>query len=229
MAAMKLIREELEFVSSLVVENTAQGKKHFIEGIFMQMEVPNKNKRFYPRSVVEPELARYVTEVVQPGRAWGELGHPDGPKINLPLVSHRITELNQDGNDVYGKALLTNTPMGQIAIGLMESGGQLGVSSRGLGAMSAHKNLKGIQEVNVYRIATAADIVHDPSAPNAYVQGIMEGAEWILDPISGDWVMQEMVEETRKEFSQSKPSLITEGQKLAAFEKFLNGLTRISK
>ena len=223
---MKLIREDIQ--SHYLVENTSAGKKHYIEGIFMQMEVPNKNKRYYPRSVVEPEVARYVTEVVDKNRAWGELGHPEGPKINLERISHLITELHQDGNDIYGKALITEgTPYGKIAIGLLDAGGQLGVSSRALGAMSAHKKLKGIQEVNVLRIATAADIVGDPSAPNAYVQGIMEGAEWIHDPITGDWVMQELVESQVKEFSNYKPSMINEEMALAAFTKFLTKLQNV--
>lgn len=226
---MKLIKEELERVET-IVENTAEGKRHYIEGIFMQMEVPNKNKRFYPEHVVRPELDRYITESIKTGRGWGELGHPQGPQINLHLVSHRIVELNQQGNDIYGKAIITKgTKMGDIAIGLMESGGQLGVSSRALGGMKPHKTLKGIQEVNMLRIATAADIVADPSAPNAYVQGIMEGAEWIYNPITGDYVMEEMVDRQVQEFKVQKASLISEEAKLAAFNKFLTELTRFSK
>ena len=226
---MKLIKEELESVET-IIENTVDGKRHFIEGIFMQMEVPNKNKRFYPEHVVRPELERYITESIKTGRGWGELGHPQGPQINLHLVSHRIVELNQQGNDIYGKAIITKgTKMGDIAIGLMESGGQLGVSSRALGGMKPHKTLKGIQEVNMLRIATAADIVADPSAPNAYVQGIMEGAEWIYNPITGDYVMEEMVDRQVAEFKMQKASKITEEAKLAAFNNFLTELTRFSK
>ena len=226
---MKLIKEELESVET-IIENTVDGKRHFIEGIFMQMEVPNKNKRFYPEHVVRPELERYITESIKTGRGWGELGHPQGPQINLHLVSHRIVELNQQGNDIYGKAIITKgTKMGDIAIGLMESGGQLGVSSRALGGMKPHKTLKGIQEVNMLRIATAADIVADPSAPNAYVQGIMEGAEWIYNPITGDYVMEEMVDRQVAEFRMQKASKITEEAKLAAFNNFLTELTRFSK
>lgn len=226
---MKLIKEEIEKVET-IIENTTEGKRHFIEGVFMQMEVPNKNKRFYPRGVVEPELERYVTESIKTNRGWGELGHPQGPQINLHLVSHRIVELNQHGDDIYGKAIITKgTKMGDIAIGLMESGGQLGVSSRALGGMKPHKTLKGIQEVNMLRIATAADIVADPSAPNAYVQGIMEGAEWIYNPITGDYVMEEMVDRQVAEFRMQKASKITEEAKLAAFNNFLTELTRFSK
>lgn len=226
---MKLIREELEVVENLI-ENTAEGKDYYIEGIFMQMEVPNKNKRYYPRGVVEPELERYITESVNTNRGWGELGHPQGPQINLHLVSHRIVSLEQRGNDIYGKAKITKgTTNGDIAIALMESGGQLGVSSRALGGMKPHKTLKGIQEVNMLRIATAADIVADPSAPNAYVQGIMEGAEWIYNPITGNYIMEEMVERQVEEFKNTRGSLISEEQKLQAFENFLARLTRFSK
>lgn len=226
---MKLIREEIENVEYLV-ENTSSGKNHFIEGIFMQMEKPNKNKRFYPENVVRPELDRYLQECVNVNRGWGELGHPAGPQINLHLVSHRIVELNAQGNDIYGKALITKgTPNGQIAIGLMEAGGSLGVSSRGLGAMSAHKRLKGIQEVNTYRIATAADIVADPSAHDAYVHGIMEGAEWIYDAISGNYVMQEIVERQVQEFKNTRHSQITEEAKLNAFESLMGQLSTFTK
>jgi len=228
MASYKFLREEIENPTNLVVENTMQGKKHYIEGPFMQLEVPNKNKRFYPQSVVVPEIERYINEQVATKRAWGELGHPNGPQINLHLVSHIITELNIDKNTVYGRAMLTNTPMGDIARGLAEAG-SLGVSSRGLGSMSAHKSLKGIQEVNVYRIATAADIVNDPSAPGAYVTAMMEGADWVMDPISGNWVMQEMVENTIKEFKKKKFSQIDEAEMLKAFEKFMTGVAGFTK
>lgn len=225
---MKLIREHIEDVGTLV-EDTGAGKNFYIEGIFMQMETPNKNKRFYPRSVVEPEVERYINETVNTNRAWGELDHPSGPKINPQLISHRIVELKIQGDDVYGKAIITRTPMGDIARGLMESGGQIGVSSRGLGAMSSHKTLKGIQEVNMYRIATAADIVTDPSAPKAYVQGIMEGADWVYDPITGDYIMEELVERQVREFKQQKASMISEEAKLKAFDAFLTNLTRFPK
>lgn len=226
--ALKLIREHVENVETLI-ENTLDGKKMYIEGIFMQMETPNKNKRIYPRGVVEPELDRYINEAVKGNRAWGELDHPTGPKINPDRISHRIVELNTHGNDIYGKALITNTPMGDIVRGLIESGGQIGVSSRGLGGMAPSKTLKGIQEVNAYRIATAADVVMDPSAPGAYVQGIMEGAEWVYDSITGDYVMEEMVHEQVKSFKDTRGSLITEEQKLKAFENFLAGLSGFSK
>jgi hypothetical protein len=225
---MKLIREHIEDIETLV-EDTGSGKNFYIEGIFMQMETPNKNKRFYPRSVVEPELDRYINETVNTNRAWGELDHPTGPKINPDRISHRITEMRVQGNDIYGKAIITRTPMGDIARGLMESGGQIGVSSRGLGGMAPHKTLKGIQEVNLFRIATAADIVTDPSAPKAYVQGIMEGAEWVYNPITGDYIMEELVERQVREFKQEKASMISEGARLKAFEDFLAGLSRFSK
>ncbi len=226
---LKLIREDLDYVETLV-ENTAEGKNHYIEGIFMQMEQPNKNKRFYPRNVVEQDLQRYLEECVNTNRGWGELGHPAGPQINLHLVSHRIVELKEQGNNIYGKALITKgTPNGAIAIGLMESGGSLGVSSRGLGAMSPHKKLKGIQEVHTYRIATAADIVADPSAHDAFVHGIMEGAEWIYDSISGNYVMQELVERQVQEFKNTRHSQISEEQKLNAFETLMAEFSKLSK
>jgi hypothetical protein len=175
---MKLITEHLEDLKYLV-ESAADGSKNYvIEGIFMQAEQLNRNRRVYPKTVLESAVAKYVTEYVNRGRAVGELNHPEGPAINLDKVSHRITALKWNGNDVVGKALILNTPMGKIVKGLLEGGCQLGVSSRGMGTV-ASKN--GQTFVNDDYVLSTVDIVQDPSAPSAFVNGIMEGVEWIWD------------------------------------------------
>jgi len=175
---MKLITEHLEDLKYLV-ESAADGSKNYvIEGIFMQAEQLNRNRRVYPKTVLESAVAKYVTEYVNRGRAVGELNHPEGPAINLDKVSHRITALKWNGNDVVGKALILNTPMGKIVKGLLEGGCQLGVSSRGMGTV-ASKN--GQTFVNDDYVLSTVDIVQDPSAPSAFVNGILEGVEWIWD------------------------------------------------
>jgi hypothetical protein len=175
---MKLITEHLESNLEYIIE-AKDGKKNFvIEGIFMQAESKNRNGRIYPRDVMETAVNKYVTEQVATGRAVGELNHPDGPSINLDKVSHRITELKWDGNNVIGKALVLDTPMGQIVKGLVEGGVQLGVSSRGMGTL-VQRN--GVNTVGRDFVLATVDIVQDPSAPEAFVNGIMEGVEWIWD------------------------------------------------
>lgn len=175
---MKLITEHSEDLK-YISEAAENGEKKFIiDGIFMQAEQVNRNRRIYPKTVLESAVNKYVTDYVNKGRAVGELNHPDGPTINLDKVSHRITELKWNGNDVVGKALILDTPMGKIVKGLLEGGCQLGVSSRGMGTV-ASKN--GQTFVNDDFVLSTVDIVQDPSAPSAFVNGIMEGVEWIWD------------------------------------------------
>jgi hypothetical protein len=176
---MKLITEHIEDLSYSILESAKGGeKKYIIDGVFMQAEQVNRNRRVYPKKVLENAVSKYLTEYVNKGRAVGELNHPDGPTINLDKVSHRITELSWNGNDVVGKALILNTPMGNIVKGLLEGGCQLGVSSRGMGTV-ASKN--GRSEVNNDFTLSTIDIVQDPSAPSAFVNGIMEGVEYFWD------------------------------------------------
>ena len=175
---MKLITEHLDNSVSYITEEKNGKKNTIIEGIFMQAESKNRNGRIYPRAVMESAVNKYVTEQVSRGRAVGELNHPEGPTINLDKVSHRITELSWDGNNVMGKALVLDTPMGQIVKGLVEGGVQLGVSSRGMGSL-VQRN--GVAMVGEDFILATVDIVQDPSAPEAFVNGIMEGVEWIYD------------------------------------------------
>jgi hypothetical protein len=176
---MKLICEVLEEVK-LITEEKEDGKKDFfIEGIFMQADLKNRNGRIYPMPVMEKEVNRYVKEYVDTKRAFGELGHPEGPSINLDRISHMITELKKDGSNIIGRAKILETPMGNIAKNIIQGGGALGVSSRGMGSL---KDKNGIMEVqDDFTLATAADIVADPSAPGAFVNGIMEGVEWVWD------------------------------------------------
>ena len=175
---MKLIREEIEAVELLTEEK--DGKKTFyIKGPFLQGDIKNRNGRIYESRVLAKEVARYHENFISRGRALGELGHPDGPTINLDRVSHNITELYQDGSNFIGKAKILNTPMGKIASGLLGDGVTLGVSSRGMGSLVQREGANYVGED--FHLATAADIVADPSAPDAFVQGIMEGKEWVWD------------------------------------------------
>jgi hypothetical protein len=174
---MRLISEINESVKYITEGN---GKDLYIEGVFLQADVKNRNGRLYPGAIMQKEVKRYTKEYIDKKRAFGELGHPEGPTINLDRVSHMITELNQDGSNYIGKAKVTDTPHGNIVKNLIKEGAQLGVSSRGMGSLKANK--KGIQEVQGdFYLATAADIVADPSAPDAFVNGVMEGREWIWD------------------------------------------------
>lgn len=218
---MKLFTELVEEVE-LITESDENGNKQlYIEGIFLQSEIKNRNGRRYPKEVMESEVARYNNEVVSKNRAFGELGHPSGPTINLDRVSHIITELKQDGNNFIGKARITETPMGQIARGIMESGGQLGVSSRAMGSLKEEKGVMVVQ--NDLKISTAADIVADPSAPDAFVKGIMEGVEWVFDPIKGTWFEEHAENIVKQVHKMSKSQL--EEQKLAIFENYVTSLT----
>jgi hypothetical protein len=183
---MKLITELNEDIK-YIKENVGNGEKaYFIEGVFMQSGVKNRNGRIYPQGTLLKECKRYITEYVNKGRALGELNHPSGPTVNLDRVSHIVKELNEDGNTVYGKAKVLDTPMGRIVKNLIEEGAQLGVSSRGMGSL---KSKNGYQEVQEDFMLAAIDIVADPSAPNAFVNGIMEGREWMF--IDGIWQERE--------------------------------------
>lgn len=177
---MKLIKEEVSDIKYLVEYNEAtNAKEYFLEGIFMQAEKQNRNGRVYPRSVLGKEAERYNKEYVEKNRAFGELGHPDSPTINLDRVSHMITSLKPDGNNFIGKAKILDTPNGKIVKSLLDGGATLGVSTRGVGFLKPANGYQLVQDD--FHLATAADIVADPSAPDAFVRGIMEGKEWILD------------------------------------------------
>ena len=219
---MKLITELVEEVSYLSEAKETGEKEHFIEGVFLQADIKNRNGRIYPIDVMEKEVNRYVKEVVDAKRAYGELGHPAGPQINLDRVSHLIVELKRSGKNFIGKAKLTETPMGEIAKGLLRSGAKLGVSSRGMGSLKPMK--EGVMEVQPdYKIATAADIVADPSAPNAFVEGIMENVEWIYDPVKGTWHEEQL--HNIKQAVHRMTNRELEEQQLAIFEDYLASLT----
>jgi hypothetical protein len=220
---MKLIAESIEDVEYITEAREDGNKDCYIRGIFMQGNIKNRNGRMYPVDVLEKEVGRYVNEVVKQKRAYGELGHPAGPSINLDRVSHLIIELKKDGSkpDFIGKAKITDTPMGKIARGLLEAGSNLGVSCRGMGSLKPGKD--GAMEVQGdYRIATAADIVADPSAPNAFVEGIMEGVEWIYDPVKGTWQEEKLHEMKKHIHTISKAEL--EETRLAMFEEYMASL-----
>ena len=215
---MKLITEYTQNQLSYSIEEAKGGKKNtFLEGVFMQAENKNKNGRIYTREVLTTAVDRFVNEQVITGRAVGELNHPDGPSINLDKVSHRITELKWDGNNVMGKALILDTPMGQIVKGLVEGGVQLGVSSRGMGSLEM-KN--GSNYVADDFMLNTVDIVQDPSAPNAYVNGIMEGVSYEQDR-PGHFI--KTIDEGETEVNESKVSF-SEEQQSAGFEHFLSKL-----
>ena len=214
---MKLITEHLDNSVSYITEEKNGKKNTIIEGIFMQAESKNRNGRIYPRAVMESAVNKYVTEQVSRGRAVGELNHTEGPTINLDKVSHRITELSWEGNNVMGKALVLDTPMGQIVKGLVEGGVQLGVSSRGMGSL-VQRN--GVAMVGEDFILATVDIVQDPSAPEAFVNGIMEGVEWIYH--NGILKAQD-VEKYETEIRRSSSSNLAEAQ-LKVWQDFLSKL-----
>ena len=217
---MKLFTELVEEVS-YITEAKENGKKdYFIEGIFLQAEIQNRNGRVYPMGVLENEVQRYMRETVDKGRAYGELGHPAGPSINLDRVSHIITELKRDKNNFIGRAKLTETPMGNIARGLLESGANLGVSSRAMGSLKESNGKMVVQ--SDLRLSTAADIVADPSAPEAFVKGIMENVEWLYDPVHNTWHEHKLHETKKKIHNMSKSQL--EEQRLAILEDYIASL-----
>ncbi len=216
---MKLITEEIESVEVLI--ETVNGKKTlYIQGPFLQTEQKNRNGRVYRKDVMEREVKRYAEQYICKGRALGELGHPDGPTVNLDRVSHKIVSLEQKGNDFIGKAQILSTPMGKIAESLLKEGVTLGVSSRGIG--SVRQNPAGYMEVGEdFMLATAADIVADPSAPDAFVQGIMEGKEWCWD---GGILKERAAEKTYKRVNTLVDENLLEEYKLSLFNEFLNSL-----
>jgi hypothetical protein len=216
---MKLIREEIEKVE--VITEEKNGKKVlFIQGPFLQTEQQNRNGRVYRRNVMEREVKRYAEQYISKGRALGELGHPEGPTINLDRVSHKIISLEQKGNDFIGKAQILSTPMGKIAESLLKDGVTLGVSSRGIGSLRPTK--EGYSEVGEdFMLATAADIVADPSAPDAFVQGIMEGKEWVWE---GGILRERLAEQTKQKINALVDQNVLEEYKLSIFNEFLNSL-----
>jgi hypothetical protein len=218
---MKLITELNEQVSYITEARESGEKNHYIQGIFLMSETRNRNGRVYPKNVMEKEVDRYIREVVNVNRAYGELGHPSGPSINLDRVSHIITELHWNGDNVIGKAKITKTPMGELAKGLLESGASLGVSSRGMGSLKESNGAMVVQ--SDYKIATAADIVADPSAPNAFVKGIMENVEWIYDPVRDTW-LEEKAHNIKKAIHKMGMSELEEKQ-LAIFENYMASLS----
>lgn len=214
---MKLITENIEEVKLLTEEK--DGQKHlYIEGVFLQSEVKNRNGRVYPFSVLEKEVGRYNEEYVTKGRALGELGHPDGPTVNLDRVSHRITSLKAEGNNFVGKARILDTPMGNIAKSLLGEGVKLGVSSRGMGSIDRRENANYVMDD--FMLATAADIVADPSAPDAFVNGIMEGKEWVWD---NGLLKEKTVSKYQGYISESSKKDLEE-RTLQVFEHFLSNL-----
>lgn len=217
---MKLFTELFEDVQLITEASESGGKNYYIEGIFLQSDIKNRNGRIYPEEVMDKEVGRYLSEVVQKNRAYGELGHPSGPSINLDRISHIITELRKDGKNYIGKAKLTETPMGDIARGLLKSGANLGVSSRAMGSLKESNGVMVVQ--SDLRIATAADIVADPSAPDAFVKGIMENVDWIYDEAKG-WKALEYAEDTKKDLQNSFKSL-TEAEKYRIMENFISKL-----
>ena len=215
---MKLIREEIEKVEVLT-EGTGKNQKLYIQGPFLQAECVNRNGRMYPYSIMEREVKRYTEQYVNKGRALGELGHPDGPTVNLDRVSHKIVSLTCEGNNWIGKAQILSTPMGKIAESLLKEGVCLGVSSRGIGSL--RENTKGYKEVGEdFMLATAADIVADPSAPDAFVQGIMEGVDWVWN----NGILEQKVEKFEKKVNTYVDQGILEEYKLSLFNEFLNSL-----
>ena len=215
---MKLISEEAIEVDFVTEEDENKKKNYFIEGIFMQSETKNRNGRVYPKAILQKEVKRYNDSFIKTKRAFGELGHPDGPTVNLERVSHMITELVEDGANFVGRAKIMDTPYGKIVKNLIDEGAKLGVSSRGIGSLEQKNGANYVKDD--FYLATAADIVADPSAPNAFVQGIMEGKEWVWD--NGLLKEKEIVEYQKKveratEISRNKI-------RIEAFENFITKL-----
>ena len=216
---MKLIREEIESVEFLVEQRNGK-KSMYIEGIFLQGNIKNRNGRMYPSEVLRKEVSRYNENHIQPGRALGELGHPDGPTVNLDRVSHKIISLKENGSNFIGKAKILSTPMGKIASSLVEEGVKLGVSSRGIGSLKPTK--EGFNVVGEdFMLATAADIVADPSAPDAFVEGIMEGKDWVWD---GGILREKLAVNTYKTINTLVDQKQLDEKKLGQFNDFLSNI-----
>jgi len=215
---MKLITEQIDDAKIVITEGKNGKKNTFIEGVFLQGELTNRNGRRYPIATLAREVGKYNENFVKSGRALGELGHPDGPTINLDRASHLITSLKQEGNNFIGKARLLETPMGKIAKQLLDEGVKLGVSSRGLGSIKEENGVKVVGED--FMLATAADIVADPSAPDAFVNGIMEGKEWVL---AGGSIHEQQIENIKKRIDNAAAAQLEE-RKISAFSEFLKNL-----
>lgn len=214
---MRLIKEVYDTTNLIVESKLGKGKEYFIEGVFLQSEIKNRNGRMYPEHVMDREVARYITESVEKNRAYGELGHPDTPSINLDRVSHMIVSLRKEGTNYIGKAKIMETPMGNIARGLLDGGANLGVSSRALGSLQMNK--EGVNVVqDDFMLSTAADIVADPSAPDAFVRGIMENKEWVF--VDGKFVEKHIDE--AKSFIKKTSSRNLDEAKILAFQRFLS-------
>ena len=217
---MKLITEMVDDdCVEFITEQGANGQKdHYIKGIFMQAEQKNRNGRIYPKNVLDEQVKKYVESYVDQNRAFGELGHPDGPVVNLERVSHMIKELNEEGNNWIGKAKIMDTPYGKIVKNLIDEGAKLGVSSRGMGSL---KNVRGTNVVqDDFYLATAADIVADPSAPEAFVQGVMESKDWVWD---NGVIKEREIEAYKNEINRAKLKELEEA-KLKVFKSFISKL-----
>ena len=215
---MKLISEEATNVEFLTETSKSGGKNYFIEGIFMQANKKNRNGRIYPTEILQKEAKRYTTEFIKKKRAFGELGHPDGPTVNLERVSHMIEELEEVDQNFMGRAKILDTPYGKIVKNLIDEGAKLGVSSRGMGSLEPKRDMQVVKDD--FYLATAADIVADPSAPNAFVEGIMEGKEWVWD----NGIIKEMDIESYKrqlEVKYAKRSAQVE-KRVEVFEDFMS-------
>jgi hypothetical protein len=215
---MKLITETIEEAKVIITEGKSGQKNHFIEGIFLQGDLKNRNGRMYPVGLLEREVTRYDSSYIQKGRALGELGHPEGPTINLDRVSHSIQSLKREGNNFVGRARILDTPMGRIAKSLLGEGVKLGVSSRGLGSLKEQNGMKIVSDD--FMLATAADIVADPSAPDAFVNGIMEGREWVWE---NGAVSEQQLERIKNQIDNAAQSQLEE-RKLFAFNQFVKNL-----
>ena len=216
---MKLIREEIETVEFLVEQKNGK-KSMYIEGVFLQGDIQNRNGRMYPVNVLRKEVARYTENHIAKGRALGELGHPEGPTVNLDRVSHKIVSLKESGSNFIGKAKILSTPMGKIASSLIEEGVKLGVSSRGIGSLKPTR--EGVNVVSDdFMLSTAADIVADPSAPDAFVEGIMEGKEWVWD---GGVLRERAAAKAYREINTLVTQKQLDEKKLEVFNNFLNNL-----
>lgn len=216
---MKLIKEHTEEVKLIVEAKDSKGSKdYFIEGVFLQSNLKNRNGRMYPKEILSKEVKRYNEQYITKNRAYGELGHPDSPTINLDRVSHMIKSLKLEGDNFVGRAKILDTPYGKIVKSLIDEGAQLGVSSRGMGSLVQKNGMNLVQDD--FMLATAADIVADPSAPDAFVEGVMEGAEWVYNASTNSWIMAEQIKSDIKKMTARQ---LSEAQ-ARMFETFLNGL-----
>lgn len=227
---IKELVEDVQYISEDIIDEAtgeAKGKNYFIEGIIMQSDIKNRNGRVYPKETLMREMNRYNENYVKAKRAYGELGHPAGPTINLDRVSHMFTELREDGSNVVGRAKIMDTPMGKIVKNLIDEGANLGISSRGMGSLKQNKD--GIMEVQGdFMLATAGDIVADPSAPDAFVKGVMEGVNWVYDVASSSWIaaneFDQIEEEIRRTAKYSAKELEESASKI--FERFIKSLSK---